>query len=119
MQVTNSPSKEGLGTHCMGGAAFGGHSCPDAPEEQNPNHTRSRARAEIVRRAHIIRNQAQYSPRAYASPTARNVAHRPKRVGACISPTGMPGSPRVLPEDKGTGQACAMAGATWTLLVRT
>ena len=58
LQVTNSPDKEGLGMHNMGGAAWGGHSCPDATK--NPNHTRSRARAEIVRRAKIIRQHGQY-----------------------------------------------------------
>ena len=61
LQVTNSPDKEGLGTHNMGGVAWGGHSCPDAQE--NPNHTRSRARAEIVRRAKIIRRHGQYPAR--------------------------------------------------------
>jgi N-acetylmuramoyl-L-alanine amidase len=30
LQVTDSPHKEGLGMHNMGGAAWGGHSCPDA-----------------------------------------------------------------------------------------
>jgi hypothetical protein len=59
LQVTNSPDKEGLGMHNMGGAAWGGHSCPDATK--NPNHTRSRARAEIVRRAMIIRQHGQYA----------------------------------------------------------
>ena len=58
LQVTNSPDKEGLGMHNMGGAAWGGHSCPDA--KINPNHTRSRARDEIVRRAKIIRQDGQY-----------------------------------------------------------
>jgi hypothetical protein len=60
LQVTNSPSTEGLGTHNMGGAEWGAHSCPDAQQDQHPNHTRSQARAEIVRRAKIIRNQGQY-----------------------------------------------------------
>ncbi len=68
MQVTNSLRKEGLGTHAMGGAAFGGHSCPDAG--QNPNHTRSRARAEIVRRAHVIRNQGRYPAPEPTPPSA-------------------------------------------------
>jgi N-acetylmuramoyl-L-alanine amidase len=58
LQVTNSPEIEGLGMHNMGGAAWGGHSCPDA--RKHPNHTRSQARAEIVRRAKIIRQHGQY-----------------------------------------------------------
>ncbi|HJY56628.1 MAG TPA: N-acetylmuramoyl-L-alanine amidase [Streptosporangiaceae bacterium] len=75
IQVTDSPDKEGLGTHSMGGAAFGGHSCPDA--DKNPNHTRSLARAEIVRRANIIRQHGQYpAPEAEAIlvPAAKPVA---------------------------------------------
>ena len=59
LQVTDSPNKEGLGTHNMGGAAWGGHSCPDA--QIHPNHTRSLARPEIVRRAKIIRQHGQYT----------------------------------------------------------
>lgn len=51
LQVTDSVTGEGLGTHSMGGAAWGGHSCPDAP----PNHVRSSQRQEIVRRAKLLR----------------------------------------------------------------
>ena len=72
LQVTDSPDKEGLGMHNMGGAAWGGHSCPDATK--NPNHTRSRARAEIVRRAKIIRQHGQYA--ALPTPAVR-VGHQP------------------------------------------
>ena len=73
LQVTDSPDKEGLGTHSMGGAAWGGHSCPDA--DRNPNHTRSRARAEIVRRATIIRQHGQYpAPEPIPVPTSKPVA---------------------------------------------
>ena len=60
LQVSNSPAEEGLGTHHMGGKPWGNHSCPDA--DKNPNHTRSRARPEIVRRAKIIRQHGQYPP---------------------------------------------------------
>jgi len=75
IQVSDSPGTEGLGTHRMGGAAWGGHSCPDA--DKNPNHTRSQARAEIVRRATIIRQHGQYpAPEAEAItvPAAKPVA---------------------------------------------
>jgi N-acetylmuramoyl-L-alanine amidase-like protein len=58
LQVSNSPGDEGLGTHHMGGEDWGGHTCPDAGN--NANHTRSRARGEIVRRAKIIRQHGQY-----------------------------------------------------------
>lgn len=51
LQVTDSVSGEGLGTHNMGGAAWGGHSCPDMP----PEHVRSEQRGEIIRRAELLR----------------------------------------------------------------
>lgn len=51
LQVTDSVTGEGLGTHSMGGMAWGGHSCPDAP----PNHIRSNQRREIIRRAILLR----------------------------------------------------------------
>lgn len=57
LQVSNSTGTEGYGVHYMGGAAWGGHSCP-----QNGNGSGPRAgqRAEIVRRAKIIRSTGQY-----------------------------------------------------------
>lgn len=42
-EVTDSPTGRGLGTHQMGGAAWGGHACPGGP--------RSAQRAEIIRQA--------------------------------------------------------------------
>lgn len=51
LRITDSVSGEGLGTHSMGGAAWGGHACPDSP----PNHVRSNQRAEIIRRAKLLR----------------------------------------------------------------
>ncbi len=51
LQVTDSPGREGYGVHFMGGADWGGHSCPDIP----PRHVRSGQRAEILRRAAAIR----------------------------------------------------------------
>jgi hypothetical protein len=51
LQVSDSPAKEGYGIHAMGGAAWGGHTCPDLP----PRHVRSGQRAEILRRAAAIR----------------------------------------------------------------
>jgi len=73
IQVTDSIDKQGLGTHRMGGIPFGAHSCPDA--DQNPNHTRSQARAEIVRRANIIRQHGQYpAPEPIAVPASKPVA---------------------------------------------
>jgi hypothetical protein len=45
--VTNSPSGQGIGTHSMGGAAWGGHACPGP--------IRAAQRPEIIRRAQQIR----------------------------------------------------------------
>lgn len=52
LQVTDSVDIQGYGTHAMGGAAWGGHTCPDLP----PEHVRSAQRAEIITRALAIRN---------------------------------------------------------------
>ena len=74
LQVTNSPHKEGLGTHHMGGEEWGSHTCPDAGD--NANHTRSRARAEIVRRAKIIRQHGQYpAPEPVPAPQTEPASH--------------------------------------------
>jgi hypothetical protein len=54
LQVTDSPSGRGYGTHNMGGQAWGGHTCPDLP----PNHVRSAQRAGIIALAGQIRNPA-------------------------------------------------------------
>jgi hypothetical protein len=58
LQEANDPSQEGYGVHYMGGAGWGGHSCPDLP----PSHVRSGQRAEILRRAAAIRAGAHPSP---------------------------------------------------------
>jgi hypothetical protein len=47
LQVTNSPSTGGLGTHSMGGSAWGGHACP--------GDVRAAQRDEVIRRAQAIR----------------------------------------------------------------
>jgi len=46
LQVTDSPSTGGLGTHSMGGSAWGGHACP--------GDVRAAQRGEVVRRALAI-----------------------------------------------------------------
>jgi N-acetylmuramoyl-L-alanine amidase len=95
LQVTNSPDKEGLGTHNMGGAAWGGHSCPDA--QTNPNHTRSRARAEIVRRAKIIRQHGQYSALPTPAPAAiLEDSMLLNRGQDAITPIALPNSIKVV-----------------------
>lgn len=47
-----SPGEHGIGTHYMGGAAWGGHSCPDAVPGTGP---RSHQRAGILARAKQLR----------------------------------------------------------------
>jgi peptidoglycan hydrolase-like protein with peptidoglycan-binding domain len=51
LQVSNDTGTEGLGVHFMGGAAWGGHTCPDLP----PNRVRSSQRPAIVALAKQIR----------------------------------------------------------------
>lgn len=52
LQVTDSPGVKGYGVHNMGGASWGGHTCPDLP----PRHVRSSQRPEILRRAKLVRS---------------------------------------------------------------
>jgi hypothetical protein len=51
LRVTNRTDGHGYGTHSMGGAAWGGHTCPDLP----PKHVRSLQRADIIALAKDIR----------------------------------------------------------------
>lgn len=54
LQVTDSVDGQGYGTHAMGGAAWGGHTCPDLP----PRHVRSQQRQAIIGLARLIRHPA-------------------------------------------------------------
>jgi hypothetical protein len=69
LQETDSPGQEGYGTHSMGGADWGGHTCPDLP----PNHVRSTQRAEVLRRAQAIRQGGQ-PPSPTPGPTPPSTA---------------------------------------------
>jgi N-acetylmuramoyl-L-alanine amidase len=51
LAITDTPGGKGYGTHAMGGAAYGGHTCPDLP----PEHVRSAQRAAIIALAEQIR----------------------------------------------------------------
>ena len=51
LQITDRPAGRGFGTHSMGGAAYGGHTCPDLP----PQHVRSAQRQAIIDLAKDIR----------------------------------------------------------------
>lgn len=57
LDISNSPGTEGYGVHYMGGAGWGGHTCPDNKPGAGP---RSKQRGEIIRRAKIIRATGQY-----------------------------------------------------------
>jgi hypothetical protein len=52
LQVTNRVHGKGYGVHYMGGAAWGGHTCPDLP----PEHIRSMQRPQILELAKSIRS---------------------------------------------------------------
>jgi hypothetical protein len=52
-KLANKPGERGIGTHYMGGASYGAHSCPDpvGKEGQGP---RSKQRQEIINRANGV-----------------------------------------------------------------
>jgi hypothetical protein len=64
LREANQTGERGYGVHYMGGAAWGGHTCPDLP----PRHVRSNQRPEILRRAEAIR-QGQHKPSPSPQPT--------------------------------------------------
>jgi hypothetical protein len=70
LQEASNPSQEGYGIHSMGGAGWGGHSCPDLP----PSHVRSGQRAEILRRAEAIRAGTHPSPAPPPAPVKPSAA---------------------------------------------
>lgn len=49
--IANKPGQRGIGTHYMGGAAWGGHSCPD-PQYHEGQGPRSKQRAAIIAASH-------------------------------------------------------------------
>lgn len=53
LRITDNPDGAGLGVHNMGGADWGGHTCPDLP----PRHVRSHQRPAIMALAQAIRQQ--------------------------------------------------------------
>jgi N-acetylmuramoyl-L-alanine amidase len=58
LHVSYHPYGRGYGTHAMGGAAWGGHTCPDLP----PAHVRSEQRHAIVELAQAIRDNGDTFP---------------------------------------------------------
>jgi hypothetical protein len=60
----NKTGERGYGVHYMGGAAWGGHTCPDLP----PRHVRSNQRPEILRQAEALRH-GQHKPPPVPQPT--------------------------------------------------
>lgn len=67
--IATAPGQAGIGTHYMGGTAYGGHTCPDPSPGMGP---RSRQRAEIIRRAQAIRGDAMPTPEEYAAAVWRH-----------------------------------------------
>ena len=51
LKIADKPVQRGYGVHSMGGAAWGGHTCPDVP----PEHVRSEQRQAIIDLAKEIR----------------------------------------------------------------
>jgi N-acetylmuramoyl-L-alanine amidase len=58
LQEANAPGEKGYGVHSMGGAAYGGHTCPDLP----PHHVRSAQRPAILALARDIRGGTASAP---------------------------------------------------------
>ena len=76
LQVTNSPANWGLGTHSMGGSAWGGHACP--------GDVRAAQRGEVIRRARAIRGGGS-APQPPAKPRLEEAVMQigPERPRAC------------------------------------
>jgi hypothetical protein len=74
LEVTNSTAGKGYGTHVMGGAAWGGHTCPGPGP-------RAGQRAEIIARAKAIRAAAAPPP---AGPTRAEAVAAAKLVSAYV-----------------------------------
>jgi peptidoglycan hydrolase-like protein with peptidoglycan-binding domain len=71
-KIANSPGQPGVGTHYMGGAAWGGHSCPD-PQGKEGSGPRSKARADIIARANAT-NPPPAKPGPTPAPAPKPVA---------------------------------------------
>jgi len=67
LQVSDSVDVKGYGTHFMGGAAWGGHTCPDLP----PRHVRSAQRPAILELAKQIRKGTPPPPSWQAQALAK------------------------------------------------
>jgi len=85
LQVTDSPSGRGYGTHVMGGTAWSPdrHTCPDSTMPGTPGkHTRSRQRAAIIALAAQIRKPPPQPPPAAAPEDEMpNAVEMPATVG--------------------------------------
>ncbi|HMF14663.1 MAG TPA: N-acetylmuramoyl-L-alanine amidase [Gemmataceae bacterium] len=70
LQISDDVNAKGYGVHNMGGAAWGGHTCPDLP----PHHVRSAQRAEILRRAAAIRSPVTGQSGKYVADGTKSLA---------------------------------------------
>jgi N-acetylmuramoyl-L-alanine amidase len=118
LQATNSTTGEGYGVHYMGGAAWGGHSCPQLANGSGP---RSGQRAEIIRRAKVIREYGQYPAPVYAVNPVMGLVVMPRYTQADVSWQAAAGatSYRIIVKVKATGEQVfkkEQAGTKITLL---
>lgn len=79
LRITDRPAGRGFGTHNMGGAAWGGHTCPDRP----PQHVRSAQRADIIAKAKLIRNPAP-GPAPAPDPWQKHALDLATELGALL-----------------------------------
>lgn len=100
LQITNSVSTEGFGVHRMGGAAFGGHSCPQLADGSGP---RAGQRAQIIALAMSIRQGgAVTQPRQWTTAgmsSLAQLAKDQKTTAAVILQLTAQHSPSPLPAE--------------------
>lgn len=73
--AAKAPGQAGIGTHYMGGAAWGGHSCPD-PERMEGRGPRSNQRGDIIRAAGRPPRPATPIPATLAAPAPAGTNRR-------------------------------------------
>jgi len=91
--IANAPGQPGLGTHYMGGPAWGGHSCPD-PAGKEGSGPRSKARVDMIHAAIGAQIPVIAQPPAKAVATPAGVdRHRVARLQAILElvPDGLMG----------------------------
>ena len=111
LQEANSTTAEGYGVHYMGGAAWGGHSCPQLGNGTGP---RAGQRLEILRRAHTIRAYGEYPAPVLMNPV-RGLTTTPRYTQADIAWQPAPGAAAYLVTWKVTATGVAAGSETVTV----